>query len=121
MSPSARTLAELRRRKWVAQSVEQTIPRTFIKRDLFGIIDLIALSPDGILGIQVTSGANHAARRTKALAEPRLLVWLGVGGLFEIWSWSKRGARGMRKQWKLRAERLDAAMVAGAERRKKGR
>lgn len=110
MTPNARTLAELRSRGWVAQSVEQTIPRTFVKRDLFGIIDLIALTPDGILGIQVTSGANHAARRTKALAEPRLRAWLDAGGRFAIWSWSKRGPRGKRKRWELREERIVVEM-----------
>jgi hypothetical protein len=45
MSPTARTLAECKRRGWIAQVVEQTIPRTFIKRDLFGIIDVIAVTP----------------------------------------------------------------------------
>jgi hypothetical protein len=126
MTPTARTLAECRKRGWVAQVVEQTIPRTFIKRDLFGIIDVIALVPRSclclackvggactlptvsahIVGIQATSGTNHAARREKALAESRLKAWRDAGGKFEIWSWSKAGARGKRKTWTLRTEGL---------------
>jgi hypothetical protein len=44
-SPTARTLAECKKRGWIAQVVEQTIPHTFIKRDLFGVIDIIAVTP----------------------------------------------------------------------------
>jgi hypothetical protein len=75
--------------------------------DLFGIIDVIAARPGfGVLGVQVTSGSNHAARRTKALAEPRLRTWVGSGGRFELWSYSKKGERGKRKLWTLRREEL---------------
>lgn len=119
MSPTARTLAECKRRGWIAQVVEQTIPRTFIKRDLFGVIDIIAVEPSRsltggmvcdlvvpgrIIGIQATSGTNHAARVAKAKAEPRTAHWLGAGGVLEIWSWSKRGGKGKRKLWVLREE-----------------
>ena len=115
MSPTQRTLAELRKRGWPAQVVEQTVPRTFIKRDLFGCIDIIAVVPTievggfvvqhcRILGIQVTSGSNHSARVTKALKEPRMRAWCEAGGQFEVWSWAKRGPRGKRKAWMLRTE-----------------
>jgi hypothetical protein len=103
-SPTARSLAECRKRGWIAQVVEQTIPRTFIKRDLFGIIDIVAITDAGILGIQATSGTNHAARVAKARLEPRLTRWLEEGARFEVWSWAKRGNRGERKLWSLRAE-----------------
>jgi hypothetical protein len=107
-SPTQRTLAECRKRGWPAQVVEQTIPRTFIKRDLFGCIDIVAIARDTsrIVGIQVTSGTNHAARMAKARAEPRVQAWVAAGGVFEVWSWAKRGARGKRKAWTLRVEAL---------------
>jgi hypothetical protein len=140
VSPTARALAECRKRGWIAQTVEQTIPRTFIKRDFLGVIDIIALTPSKeqvgglccvykrpydccageytcatcgttntvvpgtILGIQVTSGSNHAARIAKAKAEPRLTAWLNAGARFVVWSFAKQGARGKRKQWRLREE-----------------
>lgn len=78
MTPTARTLAECRKRGWIAQVVEQTIPRTFIKRDLFGCIDIVAVTPEGIVGIQATSnltGGNHGMRVQKILAEPRMREW----------------------------------------------
>jgi hypothetical protein len=109
-TPSARTLKECRARGWDAQVVEQTIPRTFIKRDLFGVIDIVAITPGGLLGIQATggSGGAHAARRAKILAEPRALRWLQAGAGLEIWSYAKQGKAGARKLWALRVEAIEA-------------
>lgn len=107
MSPTARTLAECKRRGWPARVVEQTIPRTFIRRDLFGFIDIIAITPTATIGIQATSGANHAARIAKARQQPHFAAWLAAGRTFEVWSWSKRGDRGKRKLWTLRAESVE--------------
>jgi hypothetical protein len=77
------------------------------RQDLLGCIDILALYPGvGIVGVQVTSGANHAARRTKSLAEPRLRTWLESGGRFEVWSYSKRGGRSHAKRWTLRREEI---------------
>lgn len=107
MSPTARTLAECRKRGWIAQVVEQTLGRTFIKRDLFGAIDVLAVTDrDQTLGIQATSGANHASRRAKILTEPRMRRWLEAGNFLEVWSWSKTGKRGKRKVWTLREEQI---------------
>ena len=109
VTPTARTLAECRKRGWDAQVVEQTIPHTFIKRDLFGVIDIVAITPDGLLGIQATggSGGNHAARRDKIQAEPRAQRWIAAGAGLEIWSWAKQGKAGARKLWTLRMERME--------------
>lgn len=105
MTPSARAIADCKLRGWTAQVVEQTIRipggRTF-KRDLYGCIDIVALTGAGILGIQVTSGAHNAERHAKILAEPRMKLWLESGARLAVWSYSKRGARGKRKTWVLR-------------------
>lgn len=71
------------------------------KRDLFGVIDIVAITPEGIIGIQATSnnGGTHMARVHKALAEPRLVRWLKAGAKFQVWSWRKRG-----RFWELRDE-----------------
>lgn len=106
MSPTQRTLKECRDRGWVAAVVEKWNPHARIRQDLFGCIDILAITPTGIMGIQACAGSSHAARKTKALAEPRLNAWLGAGCVFEVWSWSKRGARGKRKTWALREERV---------------
>jgi hypothetical protein len=104
MSPTQRALAECKRRGWTCQVVERWNPYARKSIDLFGVIDIVAITPNGILGIQVTSGTNHAGRRQKIIAEPRAADWTYAGGLFELWSFAKRGDRGKRKLWVLRAE-----------------
>ncbi len=109
MTPTARTLAECRKRGWRAQVVEQTIPHTFIKRDLFGCIDIIALDGEpGVLGIQATSGANGASRVTKIREQCWDVAseWLKAGNRLAVWSWAKRGKVGARKVWTVRVEQV---------------
>lgn len=112
---TARTLAECRKRGWIAGVVERRIPfpkPRGTKFDLFGVIDVVAVEPGqkGAIGIQSTSnssgrqGGHHADHRAKILAEPRALVWLEAGNRLELWSWSVQGARGKRKLWTLRVE-----------------
>lgn len=105
-SPTQRTLAECKRRGWTAGIVERRLTR-FVTQDFLGCIDIIAITPDGLVGIQATSGANHAARVSKALAEPRLATWLAPGRTFAVWSWSKQGGCGKRKLWTLREESIN--------------
>lgn len=90
--------------------VERWNPYARIRQDLFGCIDIVALEPHtAIIGVQTTSGSNLAARRTKALAEPRLRLWLEAGGAFTLHGWSKQGQRGKRKLWTLREEQITLA------------
>lgn len=111
-SPTARALADLRDLGFTAAVVERWNPYAKVRHDLFGVIDIIAMFPDfGILGVQCTSRDNHAARRTKALAEPALRTWLECGGRFEVWSYAKQGARGERKTWQLKREELTLQML----------
>lgn len=101
MSPTARTLQLLRSQGFLAQVVEQTVPHTFIKRDLFGFIDVIAVSGASIIGCQVTTGDNLAARLEKIRGEcrDRALAWLRAGGKIHVYGWRKVGDRGKRKLW----------------------
>lgn len=93
VSPTRRSLAWLRTRGWPAQVVEQTIPRCFIKRDLFGLVDIVVLDGQpGVLGVQATSGDNVAAHKTKAEEQAHFRAWLGAGNRFEIHGWTRRAA-----------------------------
>src|SRR5688572_29286944 len=106
-SPTKRALRDLKSLGFVAAVVERFNRFANKRQDLLGCIDILAIYPGvGIVGVQVTSGANHAARRTKSLAEPRLRAWLESGGRFEVWSYSKRGGRGRAKRWTLRREEI---------------
>jgi hypothetical protein len=74
--------------------------------DLFGVIDVVAITPEGILGVQVTSGTNHSARVKKAKEEPAIVEWLKAGGKFEVWSFRKK-MKGKQARWVLRSERFE--------------
>lgn len=78
-----------------------------VRQDLFGFIDLVAMSPTtGILAVQVTTGDNMAARRAKILAEPKAALWLASGGKIMLHGWRKVGARGKRKLWEVAEEEI---------------
>jgi hypothetical protein len=108
-TPTARTLALLRAEGWLAQVVEVYLAFCRQRRDLFGVGDVLAVRPGAVLLVQCTTGDNLAARRTKALNEPRLRTVLESGVCFELWGWSKRGAAGKRKLWDVRREPLALA------------
>jgi hypothetical protein len=75
---------------------------------LFGV-DILALKPgEPVLVVQATTGANHAARRTKLDEEGFTALWEGAGVTIEVWSWSKQGPRGSRKVWTVRREAVSA-------------
>lgn len=115
VSTGARTLAECRKRGWTAGVVEKWNSYVKIRQDLFGCIDIIAITPEGILAIQSTVGDRHAEHVDKILAEPRAKKWVEAGGRLELWSWSKRGDRGKRKLWTLRVEDVAPALRELAE------
>jgi hypothetical protein len=108
-SPTQRTLKKLRDEGWTVAIVEKTLPRCFIKQDLFGIIDILAIKPGRILGVQATADSHHKNRVNKATAEPRLQTWLEAGGEFEVWSWGQKGPKGKRKVWTPRIEALTSS------------
>ena len=112
MSPTQRTLALLRKYDLTAQVVERWNPHARIRQDLFGCIDIVAVG-DGmrVTGIQACAGASVAARLKKAMAEPRLKLWLNSGGTFEVWGWRKVGKAGKRKTWAVR--KVSVCLVDG--------
>lgn len=90
-SPTQRTLAELRKRKYpLVQVVERWNPFAHVRVDLFGIIDVVAVSSSGeTLAVQCTSGDHVAERVAKitdsdALAILRLANWRVM-----VWGWRK--------------------------------
>lgn len=108
-SPTARAMKFYRELGFLIEKVEQRLPHCFITRDLFNVIDLVAIKPGvGIVGVQATSGANHASRRTKALAEPLLRKWFESGGRFEVISFAERciAGPGSKKKWTPRRDEV---------------
>jgi hypothetical protein len=91
MTPTARTLEQLRRERYAADVCERFIPRVNQRADLFRLFDVLAVRADlpGVLGVQTTSGTNHASRVRKLLGNATLRTWLAAGNRAEVWSWRK--------------------------------
>lgn len=93
--PAQRSLQLLRAEGYRAEVVERWIPQTKRRRDLFGVIDIVALGEAEVIGVQSTSYSNVSARVRKieecdALADlrkagVRLLVhgWRKVRGRWQ--------------------------------------
>ena len=90
----------------MVEVVERRVPKTRITKDLFGFIDILAIEPreQGCLGIQATTGSNHAARRKKILGHchEQAEKWLAAGNRIEVWSWRKLKKGG----WQPRIEEI---------------
>jgi hypothetical protein len=100
VTPTARSLVYLRDRGFLVEPVERWLPGTRIRKDLFGVGDLLACHPrDGlILLVQVTTADHVAHRLAKARARPELRAWIRAGGRFEVHGWSK----GKDGRWRVR-------------------
>jgi len=102
MSPTARTLKQLRDDGWLCQVVEHWNSFAKIRQDLFGFIDILAVREGQTLGIQVTTESNASARRSKMLdTESHLRAFLRGGNLVQLWTWQKRKTR-----WRYRVRRF---------------
>lgn len=64
-SPTSRSLAELRKRGYLAAVVEKFNIFAKIRQDLFGFIDILAIRRGEIVGVQATSSSNVSSRVKK--------------------------------------------------------
>ncbi len=106
MTPTQRALKLLRELNYQAAVVEKWNPHAKIRQDLFGVFDILAVGNGKIIGVQVSSGSNHAARSRKVREWAGLKDWIAAGGHAEVWTWSKKGPRGEKKVWTLRQEEI---------------
>jgi len=109
MSPTARSLKACRDAGFACHVVERWNPHAKVRQDLFGFIDILAITDQGILGIQATSAAHHSERIGKIAASPHAAAWLRAGGRIEVWSWAKRKIKrgGKAVRWELRRTAIE--------------
>jgi len=106
-TPTARTLAWLKKQGYTAGVVEKWIPQTRQRKDLFGFIDLIAIREGETVGIQATSTGNMASRVKKIMDSEHMPTWLLAGNKLWVVGWAKRGKAGKRKLWTASVTKLD--------------
>ena len=120
ISNTQRTLRALRQEGYICGIVERFNPyagvilptgkRSGIRQDLFGFIDIVAIKPIGICGIQ-SCGQSFADHDRKILENEFALEWLKAGGSIELWGWrklkKKRGGKLMVWKPRLKTYKLD--------------
>lgn len=97
-SPTARTLAEMRKRGYLVQVVEKWIPAVKRRQDLYGFIDVLAIREGEIVGVQATSGDNVASRVAKIAEHEHVGAVRRAGIRILVHGWRKN-AQG---RWVLR-------------------
>ncbi len=101
-SATRRTLEYLRKAGFpLVQVVEKWNPHAGVRQDLFGIIDVLAVGPGGVLAVQCTSGSNVAGRLAKVRKSEALPVLKRAGFDVRVHGWRKRKSNG---RWVLREE-----------------
>ena len=93
----ARSLELLRGRGYLVEIVEHHVPRVNRTRDLFGIVDILALKGAETLAVQTTSASNVSTRVHKVTAATALPALRAAGWRLGIHGWAQR-----RGQWSLR-------------------
>jgi len=119
VTPTQRTLRELKKLYNHVDIVERWIPGANIRKDLFGIIDIIALdSARGIIGVQSTGSAFSAHWEKLTVSHvDSTRRWLEVGGVLELWGWRKVKVKrgGKAEVWEPRIAVITLDDIGGSE------
>jgi hypothetical protein len=100
VSRTQRSLKKLRQENWTVAVVERWNSFVGVRQDLFGFVDIIAVSPKGTMAVQVCAGQGDVAKHLdKIMAEPRAVACAAAGWKIVLHAWRLLGARGKRKLW----------------------
>ena len=110
VSPMQRSLNKLREDGYRPAIVEYRVPFKPITKDLWGVVDILAINEQETLAIQCTTSSNMAARVTKARESVDLVTWLQQTPMhrFEVWGWLKRANRWCVRRLEVRPSRAGA-------------
>jgi hypothetical protein len=85
----------LTRLGYLCHIVEKRIPGTFITKDMYGFIDILAVRPGEILGVQSTSW-DHVSHRVNKIAEHENVGRVRESGMRIVvhgWKRTKQGPK----------------------------
>jgi hypothetical protein len=88
-SPTARSLAHLRKTCQLVQVVEKWNPHARIRHDLFGIIDILAIRDGETVAVQSTSWSNTKSRINKINESDALEHLRAAGWVLLVHGWRK--------------------------------
>lgn len=98
MTPTQRSLAEMRKRGYRCAVVERWNPHAKIRQDLFGTVDVLCIGKGETVAVQTTSGSNVASRVTKIAESEATPDMRAAGWRILVHGWRK-GSNG---RWILR-------------------
>ncbi len=82
------------------EKVDHYDARTGRSHDLFGVFDGLAFGSKGLVGVQLTTATNAAARKAKIRKWAGLKDWFAAGCSVLVLAWEKEGARYVaREHW----------------------
>lgn len=87
---TAKSMQYLRDQGYEVGVVEKWIPHVKQRRDLFGILDIVAVKPLSTLGVQCTSDSNVSSRVRKILECPTTTTLMLAGWTILVHGWSKK-------------------------------
>jgi hypothetical protein len=102
MSPMQLSLKRLRQSGWTVDVSEKIVPKTFIRKDLFGFADIVGFHPAvrGTLYVQCTDGDNFSRRIRKILENDNARKCLISGNEIVVHGWRKlKGKSGGKDYW----------------------
>jgi hypothetical protein len=88
-SPTQRSIEYLRKSGWMVDVVEKWIPGANIRRDLFGLWDILAVQDGVTLAVQVTSYGNVSSRIKKITESEVLPMLRQAGWVLKVHGWRK--------------------------------
>jgi hypothetical protein len=91
VTPNQQSVRHLRNLGFTAEIVELRIPGTNRSRDLFGVIDIVAIGNGQTLGVQATTADHVSHRRNKINESGMLPIFKDAGWLVIIHGWRKDG------------------------------
>lgn len=90
-TPTARTLAKLRKEGWRPWVVEKWNSHTKTRLDLYNIGDVLAIRGTETLLVQATSYSNVSQRVKKIAESEHIAAIREAGWRVECWGWHKVG------------------------------
>lgn len=122
LTPTQRTLRSLRQQGMIVDTCERWIPNPKhpgggFRKDLFGFVDIIALGPYGIVGIQSCGQdfKSHYEKLTNSDTTEYVIEWLKAGAYLQLWGWRKikrkRGGKAM--VWSPRIKKITLETLKG--------
>lgn len=96
-SPTQLSLKLMKERGYLCQIVERWNSFAKVRQDLFGFIDVICVSEDGVIGVQTTSYGNMSARIKKIREHENFQRVHASGIRISVQGWHK-----VNNRWKCR-------------------